>query len=477
MKNFISQTWLLENIHNKDLIILDARADLNDPSHGFLEYEKGHIEGARFVSMEETMTGDLGAHGGRHPLPEMEQFIEAMKGLGIDDHMTIVIYDHGDLAMAGRLWWLLKYSGRDKVYVLAGGMKKWLLNNHKVTTQLPEIKESKVLSLNINHEMKADMKKVKSAIGSEQTVIVDSRAYERYTGEVEPLDTVPGHIPSAHNYPWMDLVTDGEIMSEDELIKHYEGLQEYKELLVYCGSGITATVNYMLMEEAGLKPRLYPGSYSDWISYKDNKVVNSQFENLTAIEMWEKLYNKQLNCKKNILEYIELTNIFKKNRVGQDTITKTYNYIYENIEGLGDTVKPNTIMFLKNKLKTQLGKYVTEKDPNAVNYFIEFFKEAYPKDKRRKDFTWVLMDINNISEEQVWVTLAYINKEIMSNDLRLIAEHKRDIIDAIGIVIKKGNIKFINNIRSLSPLTGILKLKIVKDGNTYKASGHFKVKV
>ena len=194
-------------------------------------------------------------------------------------------------------------------------------------------------------------------------------------------------------------------------------------------------------------------------------------------EIWQKLYNKELNCKKNILEYIELTNVLKKNHAGQDAITNTYNYIYENIEGLGDAVKPNTIMFLKNTLKTHLGKYVTEKDPNVTNYFIEFFKEAYPKDKRRKDFTWVLMDINNITEEQVWVTLTYINKEVINNDLRLIAEHKRDIIDAIGIVIKKGNIKFINNIRSLSPLTGILKLKIVKVGNTYKASGHFKVRV
>lgn len=124
-------------------------------------------------------------------------------------------------------------------------------------------------------------------------------------------------------------------------------------------------------------------------------------------------------------------------------------------------------MHLKNNLKAQLGKYVIKKDPKAINYFIELFKEAYPKDKRRKDFTWVLMDLNNITKEQLWITLTYINKEVIANDFRLSKEHKRDIIEVIGIVIKKSDIKFINNIRSLSPLTEILKIRIEKSGKHY----------
>ena len=467
MKNIISQQWLLDHIEDEDLIILDARAGLSDPNYGLEVYKEGHIEGARFVSMEETMTSEKNTHGGRHPLPEMDKFLEEMKELGIDNDTKIVVYDDGNLEMAGRLWWLLRYSGREKVYVLAGGMKSWLLNNYKVTAQLPEIHPAKSLALNINQNIKVDMKVVRAAIGSERIAMVDSRSYERYTGAVEPIDTTPGHIPSALNYPWTDLIDGGDIMSQEDLKSHYEDLQGYEELFVYCGSGITGAVNYLFMEEVGLKPKLYAGSYSDWISYPDNHVVNSQLEDLTALEIWEKLYSKELNCKKNILEYIEITKILKKDFLGTEKITETYNYIYQSIDKLKNMMKPNTIMHLKNNLKAQLGKYVIKKDPKAINYFIELFKEAYPKDKRRKDFTWVLMDLNNITKEQLWITLTYINKEVIANDFRLSKEHKRDIIEVIGIVIKKSDIKFINNIRSLSPLTEILKIRIEKSGKHY----------
>src|SRR5690606_34540230 len=109
VKNFVSQEWLVNNLSKDNLVILDARGDLNDPTAGFIEYKKGHIKGAQYVSLEEVMTGDLAEHGGRHPLPNMKKFVEDMKNLGVSDDSTVVIYDHGNLALAGRLWWLLKY--------------------------------------------------------------------------------------------------------------------------------------------------------------------------------------------------------------------------------------------------------------------------------------------------------------------------------------------------------------------------------
>jgi thiosulfate/3-mercaptopyruvate sulfurtransferase len=273
MENIVSQQWLINNMSNENLIILDVRAELDDSDYGFREYKKGHIKGAQFVSLEESMTGDFGVHGGRHPLPDMKEFIENMKKLGIHDDSTIVIYDNGDLAMAGRLWWLLKYSGKDKVYILAGGMKNWLDNNLDVTTEIPYFKESDSLSLNIDHSMEVDMNYVKSAIDSNNIAIIDSRAYERYSGEVEPIDRIAGHIPSALNFPWMNLVTDGKIMDIEDIVNYFEPLENYEEIIVHCGSGITGTVNILFMEEVGLKPRFYVGGYSDWVSYEDNIVI------------------------------------------------------------------------------------------------------------------------------------------------------------------------------------------------------------
>lgn len=195
---------------------------------------------------------------------------------------------------------------------------------------------------------------------------------------------------------------------------------------------------------------------------------NNKFEGLTAAEVWEKLYSKELNSKKNILEYIDIAKVLKKENGMEDQIQDTYNYIYEHIEGLKDSIKPNTMMFLKNSLKSQFGKYVKEKDPKPVNHFIEFFKLAYPENNRRKDFAWVLMDINNITEEQVWNTLVYINRECLNNNLNLSSNQIQDIVEVIKKSIRNNNIKYITKLRSLRQLTDKLNIEIVSVGEIFK---------
>ncbi len=202
----------------------------------------------------------------------------------------------------------------------------------------------------------------------------------------------------------------------------------------------------------------------------EEKMDNFNFENLNGEEIWEKLYNKELNTKKNILEYIEMTGILIKEKVDIYQIESTYNFIYKKIDEMGAIIKPNTVMFLQNKLKEKLGKYVSLKDPKMQSTFIEFFKEAYPKGERRKDFTWVLLDINNISDEQIWTTLKYINRECLNEDLFLDDEEIEDIVKVIGKLVRNNNIKYINDIRSLSTLNSILKIKVIED------KGKFKVK-
>ncbi|NRT88153.1 hypothetical protein [Clostridium beijerinckii] len=195
---------------------------------------------------------------------------------------------------------------------------------------------------------------------------------------------------------------------------------------------------------------------------------NLSLENLNSEEIWEKLYNKELNCKKNILEYIDIAKILKKGEADPEKIQDTYNFIYDNIEKMSDKVKPNTIMYLQNELKNQFGKYVVEKEPKEEDAFIKFFKEAYPVKDRRKDFTWVMMNINNIVEEQIWNTLIHINREYICKRIKLEAEEKEAIIKMIEKVIKKDNIKYINQIKSLDKVLNNLNIKIVNDKDKFK---------
>lgn len=197
---------------------------------------------------------------------------------------------------------------------------------------------------------------------------------------------------------------------------------------------------------------------------------NISLGNLSAEEVCKKLYNKELNCKKNILEYIDITKILKKENIEPEKIQETYNLIYDSIDKMAGEIKPNTIMYLQNELKAQLGKYVVIKEPKIENTFIRFFKEAYPANARRKDFTWVLMDINKIAEEQIWSTLIHINREYIGKRIILSSEEKSDIIKMIEKLVAKNNIKYINQIKSLDKLLNNLNIKVVnvKDKFTVK---------
>lgn len=201
---------------------------------------------------------------------------------------------------------------------------------------------------------------------------------------------------------------------------------------------------------------------------KSQTEMNADLEGLDAKEIWKVLYNKDLNTKKNILEYISITKVLKQDNITSEQIQGTYTLIYNSIEELGSTIKVNTIMYLKNQLKAQLGKYVKEKDPKPVNYFIEFFKEAYPLNARRKDYTWVLMDINKITEEQIWTTLTYINRWCLKNNNTLNIDQKKDIIKVIKLLVNKNNIKYINRVKSLENLLSALNIKIIALDSAFK---------
>lgn len=275
MKNLVSAKWLKENLNNKDLVIVDCRFDLMNKEYGKDEYEKLHIKGAQRLDIERDLSANIKNHGGRHPLPDIEQLKSTFESIGISNDSIVISYDEGDLAGASRLWWILKYLGHDNVYVLDGGINLFKKIGGEVTTQVIQAKKSEFL-LNIKDNMKVDMEYVKRLINKQNIALVDSREYKRYTGEFEPVDIKAGHIPGALNYFWMDILKQEEdlmmIKSKQDLENHFKYLKSYDEVIVYCGSGITACPNSLALSEVGIKHKLYAGSFSDWISYEENPV-------------------------------------------------------------------------------------------------------------------------------------------------------------------------------------------------------------
>jgi len=271
---FVQAGWLAEHLHDPSVVIVDCRFELTKPDAGGAAYAAGHIPGAVYFNLEGDLSGPKQAHGGRHPLPDLAAFTTTVGNAGIDDDATVVAYDDQRGSNAARFWWMLRYLGHPRILVLDGGWTAWRQGGYPVSTEVPR-RSPRIFTPRLRSECLVDLDEVRRRMGRRSVRMIDSRAPERYRGEVEPLDPVAGHIPGAENLPWTDNIDDrGYLKPIERLKERFAGLESPAEVIVYCGSGVTACANLMAMEEAGLSGAvLYLGGWSDWCSYPENPVV------------------------------------------------------------------------------------------------------------------------------------------------------------------------------------------------------------
>jgi len=243
------------------LRLADIRWYLDEPERGRVGYDAGHIPGALFVDLDRDLSAPSGP--GRHPLRDRFEFAAAMGRFGFGDAHRIVVYDDRGGIIATRLWWMLRDIGHDAVRVLDGGINAWTAAGHPVTSAPTPIVPA-TLTVRPTRTRQIDRETLARRLGT--VTVLDARAPERYRGEVEPIDPVAGHIPTALNAPAVDnLGADGRLLPPAELAKRYRGLSGDREVVASCGSGVFACHDILAMTVAGLpEPILYPGSWSDW---------------------------------------------------------------------------------------------------------------------------------------------------------------------------------------------------------------------
>ncbi len=269
MKNIVSVDWLYAKLDDESVIPVDCRFYLNNKDQGQEEYHDAHIPGAHYADLEKNLSGPVRDRGGRHPLPDVDQFVSFLESMGVDETKTVVAYDAQNTAMAARLWWMLKYLGHEKVYVLDGGFQAWEKKNYPLTEKLPDV-EKTTFKPDIQEDMVAELDEVRVAADTEDVVLIDARDEARYLGKSEPIDAKAGHIPGARNRFFMDNIEQGTWKSTEQLKERFE--VEDKQVINYCGSGVTACVNVLALDEIGKKSKLYVGSWSDWSSYDEHTV-------------------------------------------------------------------------------------------------------------------------------------------------------------------------------------------------------------
>ncbi|MCW6052118.1 sulfurtransferase [Microcoleus sp. A2-C5] len=267
----VSPEWLATN-ENPQVVIIDCRFALADAELGQKQYQESHIPGAFYLDLNRDLASAVGTHGGRHPLPNITELADKLSATGINSSETlVVVYDDSRLAFASRLWWLLRYMGHSKVALLDGGFSAWKAAGYPVTDVLPDRRDGKFV-VELQPDLAVDIEQVKQRKNLPDRVLVDSREGERYEGLREPIDPIAGHIPGAVNYPWQGVTDEtGKVRSISEQKQRWTELEKAEEIIVYCGSGVTACVNLLSLEIAGIPDaKLYVGSWSDWCSYQIN---------------------------------------------------------------------------------------------------------------------------------------------------------------------------------------------------------------
>lgn len=268
MSHFISINELQNQVGK--VVIFDCRFNLANKTQGYEQYRNGHIPGAYYLDLEKDLSSSVTLHGGRHPLPDAELFSKKMRECGVNQQSVIVVYDDSRMAYSARAWWLLRYFGHQQVVILDGGFSAWLNSGGNLDRRAPALKSGN-FKANIQSDWTCDRDDILQ--NSQSILLIDSRETKRYRGEEEPIDPIAGHIPGAVNYFWQDATTDkGFIKTNAEQQERWKNLSTNENLVVYCGSGVTACVNLLSLSLCGINAKLYPGSWSDWCSYSDSSV-------------------------------------------------------------------------------------------------------------------------------------------------------------------------------------------------------------
>lgn len=263
---------LAERAAGEPLRLLDVRWRLDQPN-GHAEYLAGHIPGAVYVDLDTQLARKGAATEGRHPLPSVETLQEAVRSWGVSDGDRVVVYDDAGSAGAARAWWLLRYAGLEDVRVLDGGLAEWVAEGNALETGEVAVSAG-TATLSYGHLPVLDIDG--AAAFPAEGVLLDSRAPERYRGEVEPMDPRAGHIPGAVNAPSTDNVDEqGRFLPASRLRSRFSelGIADGTPVAAYCGSGITAAQNVLALELAGFDGVVYPGSWSEWSNHPDRPVA------------------------------------------------------------------------------------------------------------------------------------------------------------------------------------------------------------
>jgi thiosulfate/3-mercaptopyruvate sulfurtransferase len=278
----VSLAWWRQ--HRDQVVLADVRWYLDGRS-GRDAYGAGHLPGAVFVDLDRWLAAGASPEAGRHPLPGPAVFAEGMARLGIADGSTVVAYDDAGGTVAARLVWMLRATGHAAA-LLDGGIPAYRGPLEQAPLEQAPLEQAPLGQAPLGQAPLGQALPERPAASftprpwpagrlaglgdatDPGLVVLDARDRARYRGDSEPVDPRPGHIPGARSLPCREnLAPDGTFLPAGRLRERLAGVgvTDAAQVVSYCGSGVTACHNLLVLEYAGLgHGRLYPGSWSQY---------------------------------------------------------------------------------------------------------------------------------------------------------------------------------------------------------------------
>jgi len=266
MSELVSTNWVYKNLNNKKLVILDCSWHMPyEKVDAKKEYEKKHIQNTFFFDIDKISDNKTNLP---HMLPSQRKFEKEIRNLGINQDSLIVAYDIKGIFSSPRVWWMFKYFGHKNIFVLNGGLKKWLKENKPVTNEKTYLKKGNFIS-QLSKELVVTKNEVLESIKRKNSLTFDARHSDRFNGKAKEArkGLRSGHIPGSKNVFWGSLINhNGTLISKKKINNVFNKFHiKDKNIITSCGSGITACIlSLSLLHGVNIQSSVYDGSWTEW---------------------------------------------------------------------------------------------------------------------------------------------------------------------------------------------------------------------